>query len=223
MDRVDSKVLEQVYNMEMSECDDKWSELVKLMVGTALRDKGACDRHSTACSFPEVDVQVEGSPCVDWSTVGKGQGRQGPNAKALLAALLAVAATQPRCYIHENVPNFDVSIIEAVLGQVCDVFPISVSPADAGHVECSRSRVYTVCIHKTKCKQVAAVDLMYLKLLDSLRGTVVNVEDALIYKYLYIYICIYRTLIIYFCDLQIVCMLSDSHPLPVRRRVCVAL
>jgi site-specific DNA-cytosine methylase len=178
LDRLNIKVLDKILNMEKTECDDKWSSLVHIMVGTALTDKGPCQSHSTSCAFPAVDVQVEGSPCVDWSTVGKGQGRQGPNAKALLAALLTVAATQPRCYIHENVPNFDVSIIKAVLEQVYDVVPIAVSPADAGHVECSRSRVYTVCIHKTKCKQVAPVDTMYLKLLEPLRGTVVNVEDA---------------------------------------------
>lgn len=130
------------------------------------------------CDWPEVDLQVEGSPCVDWSSVGKCQGRQGPNSKALLSALFTVARSQPRCYIHENVPNFDVSIIEAVLGQMYNITTIEVSPADAGHVECGRSRVYTVCVHKTRCNVLMPVDLMYYKMLMPLMDTVVEVEDV---------------------------------------------
>ena len=53
---------------------------------------------------------------MDWSTVGKGEGKEGRNAKLLLAALNHVLQAQPRIYIHENVPQFQTNIIRAVLG-----------------------------------------------------------------------------------------------------------
>jgi hypothetical protein len=97
----------------------------------------------------------------------------------LLSALLTVARFQPRVYIHENVPNFDLSIIETVLGQVYHMTPIKVSPADVGQLECARKRVYTVCVHKTKCNTLASISATYRELLRPLlRGSVVRVEDA---------------------------------------------
>ena len=57
--------------------------------------------------------------------------------------------------------------------------PIRVSPADAGHVECARTRVYTVCVHKTKCNTLTPIPATYYKLVvPLLRGTAVRVEDA---------------------------------------------
>ena len=75
-------------------------------------------------------------------------------------------------------PNFDASIIEAALTQMCNITTIEVSPADAGHVECGRSRVYTVCVHKTRCDVLTQVDMMYYKILKPLMDTVVEVEDV---------------------------------------------
>ena len=179
LDRIDTDVVMELLALETAECDDKWVATVNLLVGAAFTSGGRCDKHSGHCQWPAVDLQVEGSPCVDWSSIGKGQGRQGSNAKALLSALLTVARFQPRVYIHENVPNFDVSIIEAVLGQVYHVTPIRVSPADVGHLECARTRVYTVCVHKTRCNTLAPISATYDELLRPLRiGSVVRVEDA---------------------------------------------
>ena len=179
MDRIDNAVVQELHELETSECDDKWSATVNALIGAAFTPSGQCDAHSGRCCWPEVDLQVEGSPCGDWYSIGKGQGRQGSNAKALLSALLTVAQLQPRCYIHENVPHFDVSIIEAVLGQMYNVTPIRASPADAGHVECARSRVYTVCVHKTKTSTLTPILDTYNRLLEPLlTGPRVRVQDA---------------------------------------------
>jgi len=45
LDRVNVQTLHQIQEMESSDCEDKWSALVQLLVGTELTKKGACMTH----------------------------------------------------------------------------------------------------------------------------------------------------------------------------------
>ena len=76
---------------------------------------------------------VSGSPCTDYSALGKGAATFGATVLVLLTFLLVVRRDRPLVILHENVCRQPVWIFEFCLGDLYIIQHIVVSPEDFGH------------------------------------------------------------------------------------------
>lgn len=113
-----------------------------------------CLRHGGGalreCCVPDVDLEVAGLPCTDFSSAGLRMAEQGPTILIHLAWARKMLFEQPALILHENVPLYPPELLQEHLGGVYHLYTFLVSPADAGFSLQSRRRRYTMLIHKTK-------------------------------------------------------------------------
>lgn len=119
-----------------------------------------CCGHGLWCPVPWPDIDVTGTPCQDWSGLGLKARGWGPQMKVFLMWCAIILAKAVPIVVHENVPQFPVSLLEAYLGQAYHVFSFVGDCADMGFGHVSRKRRYTVMYHKLKtCIMCSPVDL----------------------------------------------------------------
>ncbi|CAE7029452.1 unnamed protein product [Symbiodinium sp. CCMP2592] len=131
-------------------------------------EHGACLTHACACRVPHVDLDVSGLPCVDNSRINikrmYEQGGTGP--------LFAVWARRLRAYgipmaILEN--DFKTEILNGLLGDAYNIYPLQVKTDDVGHSGVSRSRLYIILASK-QCQQIMDPGQLYSSVAERNRG-----------------------------------------------------
>ena len=120
-----------------------FESLVKYMEGCKESTTAWCDKHKDLCAVScHGDVDVSGSPCVDWSRAGKRLGLHGPTLRFAVSWGLHHRHSGTRVVIHENVQQFDTQVVEQALGPRYIYHHCAVSTKDIGwgHV-CARDRL----------------------------------------------------------------------------------
>jgi site-specific DNA-cytosine methylase len=106
----------------------------------------ACEVHRHECSLDYIDVDVSGFPCTDWSPSGSQQGVHGPTFVVLLALVSWYRQSRPRIVFLENVPEFDVNVLEALLSDLYELHCFYLQPSDIACEHLSRMRLFVVCL-----------------------------------------------------------------------------
>ena len=107
-----------------------------------------CLIHGWLCSVGpgDVDIDITGSPCQDYSACGN----RGPRFGIFFAWILTVRFLQPRILIHENVWNFPVGLLSEILADMYELYVIWVDCFQSGMTALSRQRCYVILYHRRK-------------------------------------------------------------------------
>lgn len=119
-----------------------------------LRCEGSTGR-STASGNRAVRVEVAGTTCVAWSSMGDGLGWLHPSSLPCLTWCYWQLATGPDLVLHECTRTFDSDLLRDILGSKYHVESLVSSPNDVG-IPCQRHRKYTLCRRKSEAEQAAA-------------------------------------------------------------------
>lgn len=98
----------------------------------------------SSLSARHIDIDVSGTPCVDWSPTGSQLGVAGPTFVVLLALIAWYRASNPYIVILENVPEFDTSVLDYLLSDLYELHFFYLSPADFGCEYLSRMRLFVL-------------------------------------------------------------------------------
>jgi site-specific DNA-cytosine methylase len=99
-------------------------------------------------------LHVAGSPCVDFSSMGAGLGKDGPIASAFMAWIALVLLLNFSVIIHENVNGFPDKLFE-LLSERYVIHQIPVDALSLGW-PVNRNRCYRVMVHKHKVNALLA-------------------------------------------------------------------
>ena len=96
---------------------DTLQDLFRYAVGvsTSLRLTFWCHASQSEKGIDLGQIHVAGSPCTDFSTMGKRRGFRGPTSAALITWVLLVRRHRLWIVIHENVCGFDIATLMTVL------------------------------------------------------------------------------------------------------------
>ena len=122
-----------------------------LSVPGAIVDRAYCHVCNNWCAWPHADdIHAAGSPCTDFSGMpgAKQGGTMGPSSLALMVWARMVLITSPSVVIHENVPEFEESILHWFFG---DVFVITTCILDLCLLAfpCRRRRRISIMLRKS--------------------------------------------------------------------------
>jgi site-specific DNA-cytosine methylase len=116
----------------------------------SVTDTAFCVRHQRRCVHPTADVHIAGTPCPDYSILGKGEGCDGPT----MVYYCAWAAMRRRLgepiIIQENVPEQPLSLLQESLGDLYHIQEILLCPSQFGW-PVRRRRLWRVMTHRAKC------------------------------------------------------------------------
>ena len=110
----------------------------------------------------DIDIDITGSPCQDYSPAGLRQGSTGPRFPIFYAWIQSVRHLQPRVLVHENVLQFPVSLLSELLS---DLYVIEVLHVECGHtgmLALSRERQYSILYHRNKVRIIARPAEIYV-------------------------------------------------------------
>ena len=110
-----------------------------------------CVVHKRACTFRKADVHVAGSPCVDFSRIGKREGVHGTNVLCYLCWVMQRLLLEEPCILHENVPEFSVTLLEHFFSSKYAIQTVVVNAKALGQA-CDRDRRLTWMLHKEHVK-----------------------------------------------------------------------
>ena len=104
---------------------------------------------ASRCSMPTACLHVAGTPCVDWSSMpGSSHSKECGNSALPFYAWAALRyLVQDLVIVHENVPSFDPSLLEYLLGSVYVVCSLIIDLVQLGF-PCRRKRRITILIHR---------------------------------------------------------------------------
>ena len=103
-----------------------------------------CARHNDLCMLSEVDIDVSGFPCIDYSPAGSQLGLFGPTLPVLLALLHWHRQRRTKLVFLENVPEFPIAVVKFLMEDMYDVQHFYMKPADACCEYLSRMRIFIV-------------------------------------------------------------------------------
>ncbi|CAK9086423.1 unnamed protein product [Durusdinium trenchii] len=114
---VDRIELEKIEQASSNPSEDLWEFLLKKQ----FLSEGLCSRHKNRCSFPLTIMDVTGSMCLGYSTLGKKDDgkllkENSPHNKLMLIWAIHHGRKQTPALIHENVRGFSSSYLSAKLG-----------------------------------------------------------------------------------------------------------
>ena len=115
-------------------------------VSRCVRCREECPVHPD-CEVRRNNVYMvcAGSPCTNWSAMGKRKGWLGKGTVEFMCFLYDVLSAKPEIIVHENVAGFDVHGMTLYLEKhyVCET--LTFSPLSLG-LPASRERSYTICL-----------------------------------------------------------------------------
>ena len=129
---------------------DDFDRKFRIIMGAAVRRAAWCYRCGAQCRLIPSDIDSSGSPCQDFSTAGLQQGRNGPRSHILLAWLRIHLVLETAIIVLENVPTFDLELLQLVMGTLYVVIAVVCGPEHVGFRFSKRRRMYCAMVHKTK-------------------------------------------------------------------------
>ena len=116
--------------------------------------EGPCLIHGRCCQMTSATFHVAGTPCVDYSNMGARRKANGPTNLAFLVWAGLRRLLRETFIIHENVPQFPVSILEQMLGDLYIWHTAITTPAMHGWPVERRRRI-SIGILREKLQSVA--------------------------------------------------------------------
>ena len=111
-----------------------------------------CARHGQLCTLGAADLDITGTPCQDWSGLGLRSGVFGSRFSIFLGWVHWILFSQPPVVIHENVREFDPTVLARYLAHAYHICLIECDCAETGMYALSRRRSYAVLYHKLKVR-----------------------------------------------------------------------
>ena len=96
----------------------------------------------------EVDIDISGFPCVDYSPAGNQRGIHGPTFPVLLTLLQWHRQRRTKLVFLENVPEFPIAVVKSLMEDMYDVKHFYMKPADSCCEYLSRMRIFIVLMLK---------------------------------------------------------------------------
>lgn len=150
--------------------------------GTLMAAMARCRTHGTWCHPPPCDLDVTGTPCQDFAPNGNRLGVLGPQWPVFLAWVAVILIQQVRVVVHENVPQFLVEALQALVEHQYWVFTFLVDCESLGFRLISRKRRFTVLYHKTRtclsCSPVWLYEQVQQVLAQALLHTAWQISDC---------------------------------------------
>lgn len=131
-------------------CMSEWTleeKMVDIFSRTALSTM-YCRRHNDGCGFRHCSIDISGFPCVDYSPSGNQLGVNGPTFPVLLALCSWHRQRGTEVVLLENVPEFPIQVLTCLMGDMYEIYPFYLEPADAGADYLSRMRVFVLLVRK---------------------------------------------------------------------------
>ncbi len=104
-----------------------------------------CPPTITAAAAPRLHIEVAGTTCVAWSSMGAKLHWLDASALPCLVWMFSMLSAAPSIIVHECVVGFDDVALKRVLGRRYCLVPCVFSPSDLG-IPTARRRKYTLCI-----------------------------------------------------------------------------
>ena len=151
--------------------DQEWK---KLCAGGLSPAGPMCQAHGGKCfqQCGRPDVDISGSPCQAWASLGKREGDRSHLTILFLVWAQWVRAACPLVLIHENVRGFRIDLFETVLGDLYEIVSLAVEPSHVAFPCVRRPRLYFVLFRKGEVKVVAALPPLYHQVSGALESLV---------------------------------------------------
>ena len=111
-----------------------------------MTDRMPCAKHSKACEVKRAQLHVAGTECIAWSAQGQRQGVNDPRVVIFMAWIGQRRQIQEEIILHENVPQFPLSCMQQLLGDlyvVSEELSVVLNARDFGNPY-ERSRRWTL-------------------------------------------------------------------------------
>ena len=139
---------------------------------------GWCVTHRARCAAGQVTGDISGSPCTPWSRAGGRLGRRHPCVLLLLAWCGIMRSTKPPFALHENVCGFDSTVLAEMLGDLCQIQALVVSPDQAGFLMIRRPRrYYFLVLHSLVGRTGAAAASAYARVCELMASSCGQVSE----------------------------------------------
>jgi len=150
----------------------------EVIMASAAFVTGWCYRCQGYCAFRPGEIDTSGSPCQDWSSAGLGMGVEGKRIHVFLAWVRLHLIWETLVIIHENVTNFDITLLHHFMGSMYHIFYVDCGPENVGFPWCRRLRRYVALVHKTKMRVLHNPELLFWRVCSRL-GSSASVQDLL--------------------------------------------
>ena len=107
-----------------------------------------CTVHQRRCAFQSCDLDISGFPCTDYSPMGQRKGIHGKTFIVLLCLLAWHRSTGTRIVCLENVVQFPLRVLEALMSDLYEIYPFQVETADSGCEHVSRRRLFILLLRR---------------------------------------------------------------------------
>ena len=135
-----------------------FQEMVGHLRGAVFASTAWCFRHQCECPLhiaPTVDrsailfMEIAGSTCVAWSSLGVGWGWLDESSVPCLVWMFAMAAAKPDLILHECTSRFNAKHFESAFGVTHLIQTLTCSPSDWG-IPVDRTRRYTLMVLRSR-------------------------------------------------------------------------
>ena len=103
-----------------------------------------CVRHGKPCNVPTSDLDVTGTPCLDYCSGGKQERRRGSCYPILVCYCSWLVRSVTSLFVHENSSRQHASVLGRLLKGKFVVFPLRARPAMVGFKLIERDRMYLI-------------------------------------------------------------------------------
>lgn len=133
------------------------AEQRKRLTVSAVSDRVACLKHRLWCKcrkyephapFLSNDLEVTGTPCQDYSPMGSRNGIFGKQFIIFITWVKVCKHQRPKIIVHENVPQFPVTLLHEYFSDDYWIFCIETDAQDLGLYAMSRPRSYAIMYDK---------------------------------------------------------------------------
>ena len=123
------------------------------------------------CRVPCSDFDVTGTPCQDFSPAGQHRGPLGPQMIIFLAWVQIVLAMSVPVVLHENVPQFWVTLLDQFMSHAYIIVSLVMDCGDVGFPLISRRRRYTIMYHRSRVVVTHDPSIVYARLCSAMAAS----------------------------------------------------
>ena len=145
-----------------------WSRMPDAFLGQGIAARCRQHLHSQCRLAAPPDLDISGSPCQVWSSMGSRGGSQDNRIVLFLAWAYLIRTGECKIIIHENVSGFKEGILLELLSDTFEVVTLEVHPWHCGFRIIARPRKYSVLFRRRNIEVVSDVHEVYRQLSQSL-------------------------------------------------------
>lgn len=116
-----------------------------------------CGTHSQPCTYNlhgndkrALTLHIAGSPCQDWSAIGRRKQLQGGTLRAFMGWIVLMHILSPLIIVHENVTQFPLGLLKFLLGSLYNISSSTIAPSHVSGFPVRRDRTYGILTLRSK-------------------------------------------------------------------------